>query len=226
MEKSIKKVELRAYVYDRLSNIFSKEKGFQFKKANEGKFIRKTEEGWQEITLAIVDYRPTFYFSPIILTRINAIQDILNHFTGVLPKYYNTVPTIITQLDYFTGKLNSRFEISNKEELKIAVDNIYIISQEKILPFLEKYKGVKSLDQDINSNLNNKINSRFTINGTVEAYRSMAAITLAYLTNNPLIDKIISYYEQKINEAEFCYQSEKEKFYTFLNHLKQLKVKK
>ena len=72
-------------------------------KANLGEsaFVRKIPDGKQALVVGIIDYRPEFRFSLTLTTRLNAVQDIVNQLSRVLPKNYKTTLTTMTQLDWF-----------------------------------------------------------------------------------------------------------------------------
>jgi len=68
--------------------------GFRFKKASDA-FVRKIEGGRQELGLPLVDYNPVFEFSLTLCTRLEAVQEITNRFSGSPPKYHSITLTSI-----------------------------------------------------------------------------------------------------------------------------------
>src|SRR5579871_6551822 len=73
--------------------------GFRFKKSTQA-FVRKIDAGRQELGLALVDYNPEFQFSFNLCVRLEAVQEIVNRFSGSPTKYHSTTLSSITQLEF------------------------------------------------------------------------------------------------------------------------------
>lgn len=155
--------------------------GFRLKKGEEA-FVRPAEGGHNRLTVAIWDYHPLYEFSMAAGIRIDAVEDLFNLCSGILPVAQKLSTTTITQLAHFTQP--ARFQVSTPEEIAAAIDGLAPVINGKILPFFEKYRDVASLDLALNGGQDPGID------GTVPPWSGLHRVSVAFLAGNPRLDEV------------------------------------
>jgi len=170
--------------------------GFRFNKAEYG-FVRRIPAGKQTIGIPLVAHNPVFDFGLVLTTRLDAVQDILNQFTGSPPRYHSITVTAITQLDWFTKGERTKWRIQNEVELDAAIAALRPIVSDSIVPFLDAHKDVSEWDAAVNSPSNdifggsNRLSDRTaSVDNSNQPYRCMTALVLAKLADNPEFETI------------------------------------
>ena len=75
-----KKTEVRRLICEALDPIVGPAR-FRYVRKSEA-FVRKIAGGRQELVLALVDYNPEFWFSFTFCVRLDAVEEIINRFSG------------------------------------------------------------------------------------------------------------------------------------------------
>lgn len=218
------KSEVRSMIVDAVAPIISG-KGFRFKKTSEA-FVRKIEGGRQELGVSLVDYNPIFQFSFTLCSRLEAVQEITNRFSGALPQYHSMTLTSITQLEFLgltarQGRVN--FEVSSEAELVALMPGVITLVGERVLPFFEEYHDIAAVNRGLNPEGAERVfrieglPDRRAFDATNQPYRSMTGITTAFLANDPRLDALIDAYRSQINEMGEQDRSKCERLLDFLN---------
>jgi len=182
----MKKQEIRDFVYAGLKEILGGA-GFKLNK-KEGAFTRSIPKGFQRIYVPLYDYNPLFVFSLTIGIRLDAVEDIFNQFSGAMGPGQAQTTTSLTQLGYFTQENPKEYEVSTKEEIDSALSDLTTLINSKILPFLEQYQDVQSLDDAINRKKLPGFDSTHPLS------HAMHSIILAKLANNPSFSALVAEY--------------------------------
>jgi hypothetical protein len=204
------KTEVRDLIYRELGPLLP---GFKAKPRAES-FERTIPQGKQALMVAIVDYKPEFRFSLVLTIRLEAVQQIVNQFSGSPPRYHKITTTTLTQLDwFFPGEPKPKqYSVTNEQDIVAAVKQLAPILQQKILPFFDCYKDVKTIDEMIN-----RLDP--SPDGTQMPVRAMTALAVAWLAGNPDFDELAAKYLSQMRGAPAMAQ----KFTALIEHLRQLK---
>jgi len=219
------KTEVRRIIADAVTPVVSAA-GFRFKKAS-GAFVRKIENGRQELGLSLVDYNPVFHFSFTLCNRLEAVQDITNRFTGSPPNYHSMALTSITQLEFLglPAKAGNRvdFEVSSEAELVATLPGILAMVRERVLPFFEEYRDIAAVNRGMNPEGAERVfhivgfPDRREFDATNQPYRAMTGVAVAYLANDPRLEALISAYRSQISEMQ---DHDRSKFENLVHSLK------
>lgn len=186
----MKKQEIREFIYAGLKEILGGA-GFKLNK-KEGAFTRSFPNGFQKIYVPLYDYNPLFVFSLTIGIRLDAVEDIANQFSGGVGPGQAQTTTSLTQLGYFTQEDRKEYEVSTREEIDSALSDLTPLINSKILPFLDQYQNVLSLDDAINRKKLSGFDSTHPLS------HAMASIILAKLANNPLFSALVAEYKKSL----------------------------
>lgn len=189
----MKKPEIRDFIYAGLKEILGA--GFRLNK-KEGAFTRSIPNGFQRIYVPLYDYNPLFVFSLTIGIRLDAVEDIFNQFSGAMGAGQAQTTTSLTQLDYFTQEIRKEYEVSTKEEIDSALSDLTPLINSKILPFLEQYQDVQSLDDAINRKKLPEFDSTQLLS------HAMHSIILAKLANNPSFSALVKEYAKSFEDSQ------------------------
>lgn len=192
----MKKQEVRDLIYTGLNKVLSSS-GFRLMKG-EGAFIRQISNGTQMIYVSLADYNPIFVFSLAIGIRLNAVEDIFNMFSGADEKHQKQTKTTLTPLSYFTEGHRKDYTVSNEIEIDSAISELTVLIGSKIIPFLETYQDVLSIDAAIHTQ---KL-PNFDVN--IFANYAMHSIIIACLAGNSRYKELVAEYENAMkNYTEF-----------------------
>jgi hypothetical protein len=193
----MKKSEVRNLIYEGLKGVLE-DHGFRLNRKQEG-FVRRIPDGKQCIGVPLVDYNPTYIFSLTLTTRLEAVQSILNLFSGSPPQYHSITVTTITQLEYFTKKkTKTEYEVVTEADVNKAIAELTPLVHGKVIPFLDQHQDVASWDKAVNSTSNDVCgdSSMLTdrcnsVDNSNHPYRGMTAVVLAHLARNPNFEEIV-----------------------------------
>src|SRR5262245_34505623 len=73
--------------------------GFSYVK-KDGSFVRAIDDGRQKLGVALWNYHPLFAFSLTMTVRLDAVQAIVNQFSGSPPRFHSITTTSLTQLEF------------------------------------------------------------------------------------------------------------------------------
>jgi hypothetical protein len=186
----MKKQEVRDFIYAKLSKVLLSA-GFRLNKG-EGAFVRKITNGFQKIFVPLVDYNPIFVFSLTIGIRLDAVEDIFNRFSGADDKGQKQTLTTITQLTYFTEGRRKDYRVSTPIEIENAFSELNTVIDSNILPFLERYRDIQSLDAAINTEKLPGFDSSTLIS------HAMHSIILARLAGNNRYNELVIEYDNAL----------------------------
>src|SRR5262245_1930873 len=114
--------------------------GFRYRKKSEG-FVRKSAGGRQELVIPLWDYNPLFKFSLTLCVRLDAVQEIVNRFSGSPPQYHGITLTSITQLE-FLGLPSSggrvEYQAASESELAAVLPGVSAMVRDRVVPFFEE----------------------------------------------------------------------------------------
>jgi hypothetical protein len=168
-------------------------------------FVRRIEGGRQELSIALVDYRPHFEFSFTLCVRLDAVEAIVNPFTTT-PAYYDSTLTSMTQLEYFglpaCPARGVWYEVGSKTELEDALHGFRPVLEERILPFFDEYRDLAALNRGLNpkgmEHLTRWPASRASFCGTPHPYRAMTGFAIAHLTGDPRRQELLGAYRTQL----------------------------
>lgn len=220
------KSEVRRAIVDAISPAVS-DAGFRYKKAAEA-FVRKIEGGSQQLGLPLYDYNPVFEFSLTLCIRCDAVQEIVNRFSGALSKYHPSTLTSITQLEFLGVTPQSgrsvRFQVQSEAELAAILPGVVELITQRVLPFFGEYRDLAALNRGLNpagAEVAASVASGFdrrAFDATNQPYRAMTGVTVAYLANDPRLSALIDTYRAQVAPLP---ESELAKFEQLASELKQ-----
>lgn len=191
--------EVRRQIVDALNPVLNPA-GFRFKKKSEA-FVRKLEgdeRGRQEFGIPLFEYHPLYKFSFVLCIRLDAVQEIVNRFAGVLAEDYGDTMTSCTQLEYFDLP-EHEYQVHSEAELAAVMPGICAMVREKVIPFFDQYRGVTSLNGAMNPEGAERGNPPLwsrAFFGTIDLpYNSMVALTVAYLAKDSRLKDLIAAYQ-------------------------------
>ncbi|MDZ7363650.1 MAG: hypothetical protein ONB46_23475 [candidate division KSB1 bacterium] len=205
----MKKQEVRDMIYTGLNSVLAGN-GFRLKKSEES-FVRPISGGQQRIYVALWDYQPEFIFSLTMGVRLDAVEQVFHLFSGSPPKYQSMSMTTLTQLEYFTAGKRKEYKISTEAEISTALDDLFKIVTEKVLPFFEKYRDVPSIEAAVNSG---SLPTRF--DSTQLPAGAMHAVILAHLVGNPNFERMVVQFQDAMRGFP---EVEKDKFNRLVAYL-------
>ena len=219
------KTEVRRMIVDAVTPVVSAA-GFRFKKAQEA-FVRRIEDGRQELGLPLVDYNPVFQFNFTLCIRLEAVQEITDRFSGSPPKYHSMTLTSITQLEFLglpakPGR-GVKFEVSSEAELMAVMPGVLTMVRDRVLPFFDEYRAIAAVNRGLNPEGAERVfrivgfPDRRVFDATNQPYRAMTGLAAAYLAHDPRLDALIDAYRSQISEMPEHDRSKFEKLADFLN---------
>lgn len=218
------KTEVRRMIVDAVTPVVSPA-GFRFKKATEA-FVRKIDGGRQELGLPLVDYNPVFEFSFTLCIRLEAVQEVINRFSGSPPKYHSMTLTSITQLEFLGLPAESgrgvNFRVESQAQLRAVTPGVLNIVRDWVLPFFDEYRDVAAVNRGLNPEGAERVfrivgfPDRRSFDATNQPYRAMAGVAVAHLAEDPRLSELISAYQSQISEMQ---EHDRTKFDNLVNYL-------
>jgi hypothetical protein len=190
-EKRMLVAEVRDTVLKGLSEMLG-ESGFVLKKS-ERCLIRKTKSGKQKISVAVLNYNPSYTISVFAATRIDAIENLLavNNDIPTKDESYN----IVTKLDYFLPEpvKRVRFEVETKEEIRQALESIGPTLREQLIPLLDKCDDLQLVEKLINWSPPGFAATGYPI-------RAELGVVAAHLANPSQFEEVVRKYEREMTD--------------------------
>jgi hypothetical protein len=195
-DTNMKKSEIIDLIYAGLNGLVA-EHGFRLNRKQEA-FVRRIRHGKQCIVVPLVAHHPAYLFSLTLTTRLDAVEEIFNAFSGSPAKYHSLTVTAITQLDYFTKKPKTEYSVAKEADISDAVDDLSPIIRTRILPFLNEHQDIAAWDKAVNSAQNDVCGDSSlladrcsSVDNSNQPYRGMHAIILARLAGNSDFENIV-----------------------------------
>jgi hypothetical protein len=192
----MKKAEVSNLLYAGLDGVVA-DHGFRLSRKQEG-FVRRIPQGKQCIGVPLVGHNPTYVFSLTLTTRLNAVEEIFNLFSGSPPPYHAMTVTAITQLDYFTKQPKTEYPVATEADITEAVGGLIPLMQGKVIPFLKDHQDIAAWDKAVNSPENDVCGDSTlladrcnSVDNSNQPYRGMHAVILARLAGNLDFDNIV-----------------------------------
>ena len=157
---------------------------------SEDAFVRKIVGGKQMLGVPLWDHSPRFDISLNICIRLDAAEQIYHRFSGSPPKYQSMSTTTITRLEYFTGGPR-RYSLVTADDVTSVGREICKVVRDKVIPFLDRHKDAKSLDEAVNC-------TQPGLDITQDPAGSMEAVILAHLAGNPDFDAVVTKLRQRM----------------------------
>ncbi len=206
----MKKQEVSNLIYAGLKEILPGD--FRLNK-REGAFTRMIPNGFQRIYVPLFDFNPVFAFSLTIGIRLDVVEEIFNQFSGANDAGKSQTTTSLTQLGYFTQEDRKEYKVSNEQEIGAAISQLTPIINSKILPFLEQYQDVQSLDEVINRKKLPGFDSSNLLS------HAMHAIILAQLSGNVAFPALVAEYAKSLEKFQPADRERFDRLVAFLNDL-------
>jgi hypothetical protein len=217
------KTEVRKRIVSAIDPLL-RAQGFKYK-TSEG-FIRKIDGGRQQLANSLVDYNPVFRFSFSLCVRLDAVQRIVNQFSGSPLKYHDSAMTTLTQLEYFgmpPAGSPVQYEVKSEQDLESVLPAVNALISTRVLPFFDEYRDLPSLNRGLNpegmeSRLEPiRFSDRREFDGSNQPYRAMNGVTVAYLSNDVRLPRLIEAYRAQICN---CQSHDRQKFEALVNSCK------
>jgi hypothetical protein len=191
-----------------------------FRKKRNG-FIRPIPGGRQTLFTALEDYRAVFRFTLAFGIRLNEVEDVYNRFSGSSPDLQETSDTVVGRLESFvnlrdhfvdTPGPRKKIQVTSQAEIVDAFCVLSPVIQEKVIPFFESHKDLKSIDQLLNPD--EETAAAFDITRRPDC--DMHALIVAHLVDNPRFDALL---EKKRKELEGFNELDARKFAQLVDYL-------
>lgn len=189
--------------------------GWKLVKKDEA-FVRPIAGGKQWVSISIVDYRPEFRFSLTMATRLDAVEQINNQFSGATGSGTGRTSTTMTQLEYFFADENrnpydpKQYSVATEDDIVAAVRVLEPVLRDRILPWLDAHRGLAAIDSALNGD-DARIDTSYL------GHRAMSALTVARLARNPSFEVLVARYEEAIRSLP---QMERDKLAALIAHLR------
>jgi|GEM_PF-3644690 len=209
---SLLKTEIKKLIKKELGD-FLKQYGYKFNSKAEG-FIRPFDGGFNQIGVAVFDYRPKFLISPFFLIRFDEVEQIVQKYVFVLEQYKDVAYSINTGIEYFTGV--KEYEIRTEEQLYDVLHQIKDAYSSKVDFFLRQYSDIKNLDEALND-------EKLALNKMVEPDNRIRAMIIAKLNGNRNFEMIAEeYYRSYVHEYDQGTGDEAKRIRATIDYLKAL----
>ncbi|MDP1977204.1 hypothetical protein [Undibacterium sp.] len=186
--------------------------GFVFKKSK-SKFERIISGGYQGITFVTYNYSPKYCFSFVVGVRLDELEALSEKIYAIDAVH----GTLQANMDDFT-KTKIKPAVRNFDELTMALHDLGILVEEKVLPFLEQCKYIDGVDKELNPvNLPGRDTAP-----NVES----RALMVAWLANNPDFPKLVNYYRDSVKAYYQEYRDNLEQTISYLLQHKNEKKNK
>jgi hypothetical protein len=179
----------------------------RLKKKEDG-FVRTTPSGKQIIVFPLYDYNPVFQFALAVSIRLNAVEDVVNLFSGTAPERQLLTYTTITRLDYFTREHPTGFRVTTEADIEKACDILAGILRDRVFPFLDEYQDLNAVDRAVN------LEQRPGFD--IAVWPWPRHLTIAYLARNPNFESLISAFRAQAAQAP---QMERDKYEKLVQYL-------
>ncbi len=194
---------------------FLKGHGFLAKKAEE-LFRKSTNDGFQEIAIAISNYDPIFQIDYIFGIRVDEVEEIINTYENTPDEYKDLSLTSMVSMARLKGKGSMpMYEISDEKELYSSLaDFITFLKTDGLLHFTN-FNSIQSLDGVISGNLEKTSLHMIDISNRISH-----GLVLAKLNQNPNFESFVAKYRQFHVENEF--NDDLEVFDNLTNYLREI----
>jgi hypothetical protein len=179
---------------------------FRFRKKAEG-FVRTIEGGRQELGIALWNYNPLFRFSLTLCVRLEAVQEIINRFSGSPPEYHGTTLTSVTQLEFLGLPAEGggvEYRATSEHELAAVLPGVAAMVRERVVPFFNEYWDVAALNRGLNPDGAEVVTQlpwprdRRTFDASQQPYRAMSGAAVARLAGDPRWEKLVGAYRAQV----------------------------
>lgn len=198
--------------------------GFRYVKKEES-FVRGINGGRQKLGLALSNYKPLFEFSLTLTVRLDAVQEIVNRFSGSPPEYHAITMTSLTQLEFLGLSAEGgcvEYRASSEPELATVIPGVAAMVHERIVPFFEEYRDVTSLNRGLNPRGAERVTqqqwprNRRAFDSSYEPYRAMSGIAVARLAGDPRWPELVVAYREQLSELD---EDDRRKYEELVAHL-------
>ncbi|HWB84012.1 MAG TPA: hypothetical protein VG675_07720 [Bryobacteraceae bacterium] len=185
-----------------------------FRYVQEEGFEREIPGGSQKISLPVSDYGAFSKFSLVFCVRLNAVEQILDRFSGSPPEYQSMTVTSMTPLAYFFPDKSGtkQYRIETPSDLRNVVAEL-ATRKDEFLRFLDTHRDVRALDAAMNSP------GGAAFDNSNQPYRAMHAVILARLAKNERFDEIVKQYR---TEAQEWHKESRDQYERLVEYLEQL----
>jgi hypothetical protein len=195
-------------------------RGYRFTmldKHTEG-FVRAGDGIRHSIIIPMWDHAPAFEFSLTTCIRVEAVEAISNLFSGVCPEYHSSSDTCVINLPALVPHLD-RLTVYDAATIRQAVDQLAPHITDRILPFLDSHRDVRSLDRLMNQGIPPEQVWGMEGWGSWLLWYAMSAIILARLAQNPDFDELVDRYRHETRDFD---DDDKERYEKLVEHLRSL----
>ena len=198
--------------------------GFRYRKKEEC-FVRAIGDGRQKLGVALWDYNPLFAFSLTMTVRLDAVQAIVNQFSGSPPPYHGITTTSLTQLEFFglpADRGRVEFRASSEPELASALPGVAALVRERVVPFFDEYRDIAALNRGLNPDGAELVTrlpwppDRRAFDASNQPYRAMAGAAVARLAGDPRWEQLVAAYRAQLSGAA---EQDRRKFEELVAHL-------
>ena len=221
------KPEVERLIVERLKPVVAPA-GFRYVKKDES-FVRAIDGGRQTLGVALWNYNPLFAFSLVMTVRLDAVQAIVNQFSGSPPTFHGVTTTTLTQLEFLglpaeQGKVE--FRASSEAELVGLLPGVEALVRERVVPFFGEYRDLAAINRGLNPAGAERViqlppypDRRAFYDTTNPLYRAMVGVAVARLASDSRWEQLVAAYRAQLAEG---WDQDRQKFERLVAHLQRL----
>ncbi len=185
--------------------------GFKSKKSDDS-FVQNTEFGRNMFSVTFLKKGTGWNIRPGLLIRFDIVENLFHQISDFEKKYQKGTPTMGTSIeDLDINGLETRFDLTEEEQIDIVTDKLFELFKSVGIPFFEKNNELRSAERAVNQDV-----SSTHLTGPI--FKGMKGLILAKLFNRKdftiLQEKYLHYYE---NFSDGFYLPEYKRLMELLN---------
>lgn len=184
------KVEVSAFLYQEIGRLT---KPLGYRRHRELGFVRRWSGGFDSISIPLVDYNPIFKFSLVFGIRLDAVELFTRRFTNVAPGFEEITKTALINLDYFTGRRYTEYEVTNAAEIQVALQEATAILLNNWFPLVTHCRTPEGLYAAMNTP-----RGKLPFDHTQLPYCAINHVTLAHMCDPARLESLIAEYDRQM----------------------------
>jgi hypothetical protein len=138
-------------IYNAFHNEFTFLYDRGFKKNDKESLIRKTNLGFDKISILVSSYSPIYIVRFVLNTRFDELELIMNSFRDMNPKFINKTPSFMVRQELLIKKDRYEYHIETEKDIKDMGSDFEKFMNDHGWSFFEKYNDLEAIHVDVNS---------------------------------------------------------------------------
>ena len=182
-----------------LARLDEKLKSFGYKLSKSMcEFTKKTDFGWNKYQIVFLIRDHGWELKPSLLLRFDVVENLFHQISDFDKKYQKGTPTIGTSIECLSDSsiTQTKFELIDEAQINCVVNDLVELFESIAVPFFEKFDKLSSIDEKLNSNIEDT-----SLTGDI--FKGTKSLIIAKLMKRQDFDKLEcayqSYYENFSN---------------------------